>query len=133
MNTTHPAWPSAKSRLTVIRNGLNLSDKLVVRTKSDIHVIEQQTIAYLESSSNYCTVFYGDNNKILVSKTLGHLSKQLQPRFIRIHSRYIVNTDNIIKIDLKNNRVYMKHGSDLPISRSRKKALLEPYKSQQND
>jgi DNA-binding LytR/AlgR family response regulator len=70
---------------------------------------------------------YGDfKNKILSSKHLGYFEGQLQRcGFVRIHHSHLVSIYQIVRLDKTEFLVELKNGDILPISRDRKRNLVE--------
>jgi two-component system LytT family response regulator len=106
-------------------------ERVLIRDRSDVHVIPVEKIDYLESQDDYVSVRAGGKS-YLKEQTLAELETLLDPGvFVRIHRRYILNLSRLAKIELavKDSRIaILTDGTKLPISRAgytRLKELLE--------
>ncbi len=101
-------------------------DKIVVKSNSNIHIIPLSDVNYIESEDDYVMI-HTSSGKYLKHQTMSfyeeHLSKNM---YIRIHRSYIVNINNINKIEKygkDNYQVILKDGAELKVSRSRYQEL----------
>ena len=96
-------------------------ERILVRDRSDVHVVPVARIDYIESQDDYISIVAGDK-KLLKEQTLGELATQLDPtRFVRIHRRYLLNVSRLARIEqsVTDSRVaILQDGTELPISRS---------------
>ncbi len=96
-------------------------DRLLIRDRSNVHVIPLAQIDYIEAQDDYVSVRAGGRN-YLKEQTLGELEEQLASKgFLRIHRRYILNVSRLARIELaeKDSRVaILNDKTELPISRS---------------
>jgi DNA-binding LytR/AlgR family response regulator len=71
-------------------------------------LVNSDDICFCEGDGNYTTVHLKNSKSILLSKKLKVIFQKLSPfpEIIRLGKSYIVNTDNIIKVD--DNKVYFK-------------------------
>lgn len=100
--------------------------KLCVHTKSTNYIINKTDISYLQSDSNYCRIYLHDGTSILCSKTLKDINHRIHnPKFFKVHSSYVVNTDDIATIDASYTELTLADGARIPISRARKPELKE--------
>lgn len=80
----------------------------------------------LEASRNYTWVFVEKENPFLISKTLSILSEMVHRyNFVRIHHSHIINPEFLISFNKNTNMVELSDKSILPVSRERKKNLIE--------
>ncbi|MDF1698197.1 MAG: LytTR family DNA-binding domain-containing protein [Saprospiraceae bacterium] len=99
---------------------------LIISNTDGHHFIETNTIVYLQSHGNYCSIHLQDGTHILCSKTLKSLFKQLNnEQFIRSHNSIVINWKMVKHINNAVNEVKLKGGILVPISRARKKELKE--------
>lgn len=79
-------------------------------------------ILYIQAANNYCWLVKKDGEKTLLSLSFGELNEQLsQDHFYPIHRSYLVNLQEIEKIDTLSNQVFLKNClTVLPLSRYRK-------------
>jgi two-component system LytT family response regulator len=112
--------PPARALLDAHREG-SVPDRLLIRDRSNVHVIPLGQIDYIEAQDDYVSVRAGGRN-YLKEQTLGELEEQLTSKgFLRIHRRYILNVSRLARIELaeKDSRVaILNDKTALPISRS---------------
>ncbi len=76
-----------------------LDDHLFIRDKGGLLKIKFSDILFLEADSNYTTIHLA-NSKYTLRSTLKNAEEQLPvERFFRIHKSYIINLQEITKID----------------------------------
>jgi two-component system LytT family response regulator len=96
-------------------------DRLLIRDRSNVHVISLEQIDYIESQDDYVCI-HAAGRSYLKEQTLEELEAQLATKgFIRIHRRFILNISRLAKIELaeKDARsAILKDNTQLPISRS---------------
>jgi two-component system LytT family response regulator len=102
------------------RDGVTL-DRLLIRDRSNVHVIPVEQIDYIEAQDDYVSV-RAAGRSYLKEQTLAELEVQLGAKgFLRIHRRYILNVARLARIELseKDSRLaILKDNTELPISRS---------------
>lgn len=95
--------------------------RVVVRSRSTIHVIPVDEIRYLQAEDDYVMIYTGDN-KYLKQKTMKYFESHLPPEdFIRIHRSYIARLSEISQLQLYEKDSYiviLKNGIKLPVSKS---------------
>jgi len=99
---------------------------LAVSTYSEYILIPVDEIIILEAKSNY-TQIIKESGEILSSKSLFQYESKLKEHnhFIRVHDKFIVNTNYILKIlKGKHWKIQTKAGI-IPVSESRKNDLIE--------
>ena len=96
-------------------------DRVLIRDRSNVHVIPVEQIDYVEAQDDYVSI-RAAGRSYLKEQTLGELEAQLGGRgFLRIHRRYVLNVSRLAKIELseKDSRIAILHDkTELPISRS---------------
>jgi two-component system, LytTR family, response regulator len=96
-------------------------ERILIRDRSDVHVVPVKQIDYIESQDDYVSIRTGGKTH-LKEQTLGELETLLDPSaFVRIHRRYILNLSRLSKIELgaKDTRIaILGDGAQLPISRA---------------
>lgn len=82
--------------------------KIKLSYQGGFDLIDSDDICYCEGDGNYTTVHLRNSKSILLSKKLKFIFQKLSsfPEIIRLGKSYIINTDNIIKVD--ENLVYFK-------------------------
>ena len=80
-----------------------------------------------QSDDCYTNIFLNDGKQVMVSKTLKEIEESLSANmFIRTHKSHLVNMD-YIKTVIRQDGGYiiMKDGSEIPISRRKKEAVMK--------
>ncbi len=105
--------------------------KIVLRTMESIFLVDLQDILYCESDNSYTTFFLADNRQIIVSKGIKEYEQMLSPhRFFRPHQRYLVNLNQIERIDKNDGgAIILRNKTSIPISHRRKQALMDFLKA----
>jgi two-component system LytT family response regulator len=110
----------ARELIETRRDGAPL-DRLLIRDRSNVHVIPIDQVDYVESQDDYVSV-RASGKSYLKEQTISDLERQLPPQgFVRIHRRYLLNIARLAKIELseKENRIaILLDKTQLPISRS---------------
>jgi len=89
----------SRDLLETIREGAPL-DRVLIRDRSNVHVIPVEQIDYIEAQDDYVSI-RAAGRSYLKEQTLGELEEQLAARgFLRIHRRYILNVSRLAKIEL---------------------------------
>ncbi len=95
--------------------------RIVVKTGAKIEVIPVDEVKYLEANDDYVNI-HTEERKFLKQKTMKYYEQRLSPnRFVRIHRSYIVNIEEIDKLELMEKDAYiviLKGGTMLKVSRS---------------
>lgn len=74
--------------------------RIAVRSGSGINVIPVDDICFFEADGDYVMI-HTKNNRFLKEKTMKYFESHLDPaQFIRIHRSFIVNVNDIAKIEL---------------------------------
>lgn len=103
-----------------------LLQKMAIPNQDGISFVEIENIIFCQSESNYTRVETLEGTH-LMSKTLKEVETQLSPHtFLRVHNSYLINLQQIASY-VRGNGGYlvMKGNHHVPVSRSRKQALLE--------
>lgn len=120
---------SAVSEAAIIKPFKKYNAKLCINTQSVNHIVDKSDITYLKSDSNYCTIHLLDGSKIVCSKTLKEINGRIRnPIFVRVHTSFVVNVNEIISIDSGYNTIKLRGGIKIPISRTRKTNLKDIVK-----
>ena len=96
-------------------------ERLLIRDRSEVHVVPAARIDYIESQDDYVSVAAA-GKRYLKEQTLTELEQQLDPaRFVRIHRRYLLNVGRLARIEQSatDSRVaVLQDGTELPISKT---------------
>jgi two-component system LytT family response regulator len=104
------------------------SKKIILKTVDTIHLIDIANIIYAKSDSSYTTFcIEGEDDDIMVSKSIKEYEQLLGDyRFLRPHQSYLVNLNQVQRIDKKDGGfLILKNGIVIPISSRRKNKLLQ--------
>lgn len=95
--------------------------RVLIRDRSEVHVVPVEKIDYLESQDDYVSIRVGGKS-LLKEQTLAELESLLDPqRFVRIHRRYLLNVTRLSRIEQSvtdSRTAILADGTELPISRS---------------
>jgi two-component system LytT family response regulator len=104
------------------------SDRLAVRDNGEILLIKVRDIRWIEAERHYCKL-YTSSGKYWLREGINALDSRLDPvKFIRIHRSYIVNIDQVQKMQSLFHgeyRVTLADGTQLTLSRGFKSRLQE--------
>ena len=104
-----------------VRTGRQPLERILIRERSDVHVVPVGKIDYIESQDDYVAVKAGGRS-YLKEQTLAELESLLdRSRFVRIHRRYLLNISRLAKIEqsvTESRTAILVDGTELPISRS---------------
>ena len=109
--------------LTIVTNLIlenEKTERIVIKTGIKIHVIPVNTIHYIEAQDDYVMIYTAEG-KYLKQQTMKHYEASLDSScFIRIHRSYIVNSNEIEKIEPYEKgsyKVILKNKSTIPVSK----------------
>ena len=113
--------PPVQELVSTARSSRAPLGRILIRDRTDVHVIPVEKIDYLEAQDDYVAVKVGGRS-LLKEQTLAELEALLDPnRFVRIHRRYLLNLTRLAKIEqsVTESRVaILNDGTELPISRT---------------
>lgn len=99
--------------------------KITFQTGGKILFIEPDTIHYIESDGNYCTVYYEQDKSIVLTKKLKEVQAVVpEMDFFRIHNSFIINLNKIKEYHKTENYVILDNNKKLPVSRQKKISFL---------
>ena len=102
------------------------SKRIRIHHSKGIKIIDTADITHLEGSGNCAILHFKDKSQYLDTRTLKTYETILPQNFYRIHKSFIVNMLEITEILHGNEQsILLKNGISLPVSRERKKALLD--------
>jgi len=123
-------------RLDFLKNVLKdrtspFPDKILVPIKKGYEIVKVEDIRRVEGDRNYAKVILKSGVNYLVAKTLREIEESLNPKkFCRVHQSHIVNTEEIAGIGSGTQaEINMRSGELVPVSRSRKKELMDLLKT----
>jgi len=128
-----PAVENEKTAVQSLLQSGNLpsqSERIVVKTGGKIKIIPVSQILYCEAADDYVKIFTAEGS-FLKNKTMSFFETALpQDMFVRTHRSYIVNIQEITRIDAyekESHLALLRSGARIPVSRSgyaRLKAVL---------
>lgn len=100
--------------------------KLVLKTAESMHIIDINDILFCQSDNSYTTFYIENNEKIVVSKSIGEYEDLLADfSFFRPHQSFLVNLNHVKKIDKSDGGfIIMKNKKEIPVSVRQKKKLI---------
>ncbi len=103
--------------------------KITIPQQDGFEVLQISNILYCEADDNYTKIYLNKGQK-LVSKTLKYFEELLNLHgFARIHKSYLVNVSEVIRYRKgKGGSIELSSGKELPVSSSKKGALLDYFK-----
>lgn len=120
----------SKKRNTEFTNGtkkdiplqiIHEQNRIVVKDGTEIKIIPINEVDYIEAYDDYVKIYQG-KKYILKKQTMNHFEQVLpKNQFIRIHRSYILNVNQLTKIESYEKNSYvaiLKSGTSIPISRS---------------
>jgi two-component system LytT family response regulator len=114
-----------QSSLSIPNSGNSLT-RIAVKDRQQIHVIPVNDIDFIEADGDYVKL-HTAKKAYLKEKTMKYFEENLpSQQFIRIHRSYIVNVNEVAKIELyekDNYRVHLKNGECLKASSNGYKAM----------
>ena len=126
LNTAMERFLNKKTKDEANPESIELSkekNKIAIHQMDGVHFLEIDKIIRLESDGNYTKLYADDGKCIISSKTLKIFEDLLQnSKFIRVHNSHVVNFNKITAI-LKNEIVVLNDGSNVPLSRRKRKEL----------
>ena len=130
--TTH-AIESQRESLSVLQHNLNHAahQKIILKTQDKIQIFKLDEIIHCEADLSY-TIFYTEQEQVMVSKTLGYYEDLLSNHgFIRIHKSHLVNLKHIRQIrKADGGEVELSNGSWIPIAQRKKEEFLRLFDQQ---
>ena len=117
---------TAKTSLENSAEENNSTKKIKIYAEGKIFFFEPTEIIYCQAAGSYTHIFLTDNRKILVTQRLKSVGNWLPENcFIRVHHSYIVNMTKVSEFDLSKNNLLLADEIVIPVSRLKKKMVLE--------
>jgi two-component system LytT family response regulator len=109
----------------------NREKKIVLKTSSNVHVVNLYEIVRCQSDKNYTHFFTSDGEKIVVSKTLKEYDELLKSYgFFRVHQSHLINLSFVKRFEKsEGGYLVMKDNSKVPVSFRKKDDLMKLFKS----
>ncbi len=102
-------------------------NKVALPIDGKIQIVPYDSIIYCQADSNYTFIFFINNKKVIMSKTLKEVEKLLEhPNFFRVQNSYLVNLNHIKEyIRGEGGELIMSNGHEVRVSRNKKEQLLK--------
>ncbi|MER2169989.1 MAG: LytTR family DNA-binding domain-containing protein, partial [Psychrobacillus psychrodurans] len=98
---------SSVERLLAKQQKAELSGRIFIKQKSDIHIVQKKDIIFIERSGRATTI-YTKNGPIKTYQTLNELEGELRDRlFLRAHRSFIINIQYILNFSLYAKNSYL--------------------------
>jgi two-component system LytT family response regulator len=120
-----------KEKIDILKTSMgekkSQDDKIAIPTSEGLEFIPIKNILRIESSSNYCKIFFKEGKNILVTKLLKDFEDMLQPyRFYRIHNSHLINLSYIQKfVKANGGQVLLQDGTLIDVARRKKEEFLK--------
>ena len=112
----------AKHRFASSNN--NLQNNFSVKVREKVYTVDYDDILFFETSSNvHKIILHCKNRQMEFAGKIKDIEDQLDDRFYRCHRSFLVNKDNIERIDFKNRMIYMVNGDECMLSSRMMKGL----------
>jgi two-component system LytT family response regulator len=110
------------------------AERLLVRSAAGVTVVPVAEVDWIRADGDYARLRLGSREELL-RESLQSLADRLDPRvFIRIHRSHIVRIDRVRAVRILDNgdgTAVLKDGTELPVSRTRREALLRALRSEE--
>lgn len=118
----HECLLDVNSKYTSSNN--NVTRTFTINQNDTRIVIDYNDIIFFETSNNIHKIILHARKRVIeFTGQLKDIEQQLDYRFYRCHTSYIINKDNITDIDFKELLVHMNNGETCPVSVRKKKGL----------
>jgi len=112
-----PAYAEKKSGI-VKRLEPRYTSKIGFSTLEGYYLVCISEILFLRAKGNYTQVNLMNGQRILVSKTLKLIEKQLpENNFKRCHHSYVINLEEVVQLK---GSIFLTSGDEIPISRRKR-------------
>jgi two-component system, LytTR family, response regulator len=96
------------------------NERIVVRVSGKIKIIPVSQVLYIEAADDYVKIHTGEGG-FLKNKTMGFYEDSLADGFVRTHRSYIVNVQEITRIDpyeKEGHLAILRSGARIPVSKA---------------
>ncbi len=108
------------------------TNKISLHTSEEVRWVAQEDILRLQSDGNYTKIYFKDQSKLIVAKTLKEYERTLDQKiFIRVHQSHIINIDYVKSfIKSEGGYILMTNNDQIPISVRRRSQVLQILENQ---
>jgi len=113
--------------LSFMHDNKKKNDKIVLKTATDIYVVQINNIYNCQSDGGYTIFMFNDDRKILISTNLKSYEDILYEHgFIKTHKSHLVNTNHIDRVRKKDGGfIVLNNGREIPISSRKRDAIFD--------
>jgi two-component system LytT family response regulator len=123
-----PESTRVNNLVTALETNPEYLQRIAVKTRHKIEVIPVTAISHIEADDDYVTIHTG-TEKYLKEKTMKYMESHLDPsQFVRIHRSFIVNVNQIARLELYQKETYhvlLKNGVSIRASTTGYKELKQ--------
>lgn len=100
----------------------DIDRKIMISTEHDMRFVRTKDIKYVKADGSYSIIYLSSNQKIVISKLLKEIEKQLHSEeFYRVSKSYIINLNHIARIKhIDGGLIEMIDGVDILIPRRKR-------------
>jgi len=103
-------------------------EKLILKNNDGTHLIDTKEIICLKASNSYTEFYLTNQKRVVVSKSIKEYELLLNLKiFFKTHRSFIINTSFISSYHKGNLTITLKDGTEISLSRDRKKEFEEIY------
>ena len=109
----------------------NYPDRMLIPVKKGYEIVQMHDVIRFEGDRNYARIFLQSGRMLTIAKTLMDIESLLNPtQFFRVHQSHIICLSEIVSISSgSKSEVTLKSGDKFPVSRHRRKGLMDVLKS----
>lgn len=104
--------------------------KISLPSNDGIHIFNVNEIIRAEADRAYCILYFDNDTKTIISKSLKEIENLLPHNFFRSHTSHLINMDKLLKYAKEDGGyALMSDGSKIPIARRRRVEFLDLIQS----
>ena len=105
---------------------IKVNEELFIKKKDSLFKIAINEVYSIEADDKYCYVYTKDT-QFLVQKALKSFAEEFPDTFIKPHRKYLVNRQQIERIDTVDYVIILKNKATVPLSQRHKKEVLDAF------
>lgn len=113
-------------KLNDLRTEISSPNKrLKLASSEGFDFVQAEDISFVSADGNYSQVFLRNGKKVLISKTLKTLEKQLvSERFFRVHKSFLVNLNEVVSYSKMDKVLKLSSSEEIPVSYRKEEDFL---------